>query len=856
MRFQQRHRVLEPLISGYEKGQIIYFLTGPGIKDNYLYDVYYGTLSLDDTLKTYYLLDAEAPFDYFLHITSATNIKCYQNNNGKVENVEYETILDKPQTSGALKVGKSSGDNNTIDKDKKEKVMQEVQSKGGNARLDQLYDKMRHSSKKFFLFVDRMEWVAELYKAEPGADSANLLKLIPQLTKLRNLMMVVTISDFELLAKYHYETKETFIGYPSAEEIKYAYFRHLLRNTSNDYNLNMKVLDDVAHSMSVGKKSLVACMRILRTVLKYNHKELLEEDFAASTEINIEEKVLWENVRLPKEKKAEIQGAIDKFLAEDASVSRKGILLTGPPGTGKTMIAKALANEARCYFMAPKLSDMKGEYVGHSSANVRRIFAEARANAPTILFIDEADTVFPSRNAPTGEKDSFSLDIVNQSLQEIDGADTGEQKIFVIAATNRPEVIDSAIRSRLSRTPIEIPLPAKEERQLIFDDFLSKQNKGFSIRGKKYEELILTRSEGMSGRDIENFAKKILEENIPLYDDQTSYKIFEKAFLGMEKALLNDMTGVDGVFDKDSICAPEDNKSSMKEDIIGYEDLKERIRQQGGFIKANDEEKEEYKKYGIAVEKGILMYGPPGNGKSELAKAAAGELGFYFFKVISREFASSSSEIQIKRLEKIFYDTSRFSKLMTNIPGIVLFFDEIDALADTRVLNPEVRGSLLNFLSDESLRGRDSKILFIAATNNEHLLDEAVKRKGRIDVHYFMDNPTEDDGKTMLKAFFEKDKKVELKSDASDIYLRTIKELRDKFIIDKFGTTEWEKRVQDDDKQMEIKRIIAEQRPSGAELNTIYHELKSIAFHHKKIEANKLVIDNDVVDIRFPEYNY
>lgn len=864
MRYQHKHRILEPLNTSQEKGQIIHFLTGYGIRDNYLYDIYYGILGLEDTLKRYYLLDADSRFDYFIHVISASNEKCYQAQDNDIVEISFEEMFPEPKSKSVLKLKKNKDSSpkkeeiqNQADDVRQTANNEEIQNQAEGAKkaalehkIDKLKDYLKSGSKRFLLFIENMEWVSKLY--DTPIDSSWIATL-QSLTKMRNLMVVVTISDFELLKQYNFEQKDTFIGYPSAEEIKYSYLRYLLRSTTEEYAFDMKVLDDVAHSMSVGKKSLISCMRILRKILKINSKQLLEEDFKDCAEINIEEKVLWENVRLPQEKKIEIMGAINKFLTEDASKSRKGILLTGPPGTGKTMIAKALANEARCYFMAPKLADMKGEYVGQSSAKVKRIFSEARANSPTIMFIDEADTVFPSRSIHANDKDSFTLDIVNQSLQEIDGADTGEQKIFVIAATNRPEVIDSAIRSRLSQTPIEIPLPARRERQLMFDDGLSKQHKGFSIRGKSYEELMLSRSDGMSGRDIANFTKKILEKNIPLYDNEKAYEIFQEGFLTLEDSVITDMTGSEGVFAKDSICAPEDNTSNM-DDIIGYDELKESIRQQAKYIKATAEEKQEYSVFDIPVPRGILMYGPPGNGKTELAKAAAGELGFYFFKVISRDFASSSSEIQIKRLEQIFQDTIRFSKLMTKAPGIVLFFDEIDALAGTMVLNQVVRGSLLNFLGDKSLRDKDSKILLIAATNHEDLLDEAVKRKGRIDVHYLMDNPTEENGELMLKSFFERDCKVNVTEDdiIKKLYERALNDKRNSFIVSHFGTLEWRDTIREEKDVVIAEKLINKQRPSGSDLRTLYGEMKSIAFHNHSIKDNKLSIGDAEVDMRFP----
>ena len=123
------------------------------------------------------------------------------------------------------------------------------------------------------------------------------------------------------------------------------------------------------------------------------------------------------------------------------------------------------------------------------------------------MFIDEADTVFPSRSLGN-EGDSFGKDMVNQFLQEIDGAKTGTQKIFIRAATNRIEVVDSAIRSRLSQQ-VEVSLPLPDVRQLIFDDNIADDSLGYTIKGKSFEEYFRSHTEGMSGRDISNLAKKI-----------------------------------------------------------------------------------------------------------------------------------------------------------------------------------------------------------------------------------------------------------------------------------------------------------------------------------------------------------
>ena len=149
---------------------------------------------------------------------------------------------------------------------------------------------------------------------------------------------------------------------------------------------------------------------------------------------------------------------------KDGESKERGILLYGPPGTGKTMIAKAMATEEKLYFLAPKLSELKGEYVGQSAPKVKELFEEARANEPTLIFLDEVDTLFPARDH--GDGDSYTKDMVNEFLQQLDGVDTGEQRIIVLAATNREYMIDPAVKSRLGDA-IKISLPEEKELSLI-----------------------------------------------------------------------------------------------------------------------------------------------------------------------------------------------------------------------------------------------------------------------------------------------------------------------------------------------------------------------------------------------------
>ncbi|MDY6349120.1 MAG: AAA family ATPase [Selenomonas sp.] len=852
-----KNRLISEIEKQRQQGRIFHFLTGDGVNDNFYYDLYHGVLPAADTLMTYYLVDHPS-YDFFIHVENANNnLHCYRKNGKATEPIAFEQMFPAPVADTTLPTRRRRPPKAAAEEKPKENVQAAADAARSaastiTARIERIHGMLKHNEGRVLLFLENLEWIANLY----GDSDTTWIATLKRWEKQRNLLVVVTIKDMELIKKYAFDEPEIFLPHPSAEEIRLAYLRHLLRTTQPSYGIQLAALSDIAQAMSVGKKSLCACMRVLRGALRKNPEALDAKDFEEGVTRMIEEKIRWEQVRLDEKIKERIRNAIDQFLKDDAKrPARKGLLFAGPPGTGKTLIAKALASETKCYFMAPTLADLKGEYVGQSSAKIKRIFAEARANAPTILFIDEADTVFPSRSLGAGDRDSYSLDMVNQFLQELDGAHTGKQKIFTIAATNRPEAVDSAIKSRLSNEPITIPLPSKPMRRLIFDDNLAEGGRAFSLKGKCFEEEVLRRSEHMSGRDIMNFVKQVKETGRELRNDEATAKLFRVMFSNKERAFRNDLISL-GVFSEGNIVAPSENKLHLN-DVIGYDDLKEKIGLQVRYIRANEVEKNRYTAYGIEPQKGVLLYGPPGNGKSMLAKAIAGENNFYFFKVLSRDFANSYPEEQIKKLERIFTDVTRFSKMMAGAEGIVLFFDEFDSLAGT-MLNPVVRGSLLNYIADENgLRNKNSKILFMAATNYESSIDEAIKRQGRIDTHLFMGNPSKKNGIRMLETFLLRGRNSDKITIQSPELLAAAYDLlhQEREIAEQ---SRWNTLFTSDEpssqptKRKERERLIHEAaRPSGAALEMLAKELKEFAFWNLAGD-DTLVIDESVLFERFP----
>jgi SpoVK/Ycf46/Vps4 family AAA+-type ATPase len=176
----------------------------------------------------------------------------------------------------------------------------------------------------------------------------------------------------------------------------------------------------------------------------------------------------------------------------------KGLLLYGPPGTGKTQIARTLANETGLRFIAATTADIKQGYIGQSGQKVKELFERARESSPCLLFIDELDIVAPVRGASL---DYITQEIIGQLLQEIDGVKAQTQRVFVLAATNRPDQIDPAVLSRFTKS-IEIPLPDEHGRERLLRVLLKKKPIGFDLN--EGARILARRTDGMSGRDLVN----------------------------------------------------------------------------------------------------------------------------------------------------------------------------------------------------------------------------------------------------------------------------------------------------------------------------------------------------------------
>ena len=233
----------------------------------------------------------------------------------------------------------------------------------------------------------------------------------------------------------------------------------------------------------------------------------LTEHKRTESNIGVDRNATWDRLILPLQKKQELV-AVSTMLKQSEALQKKnitiprGILLYGPPGTGKTQIARTMANESGLSFVGVSTADMKAGYTGQSGKLVQEVFARARSQAPCILFIDEMDIIAPGRNSSL--QDHFTTEIVGQLLQEMDGVISHSQKVFILAATNHREKIDSAILSRFNNQ-IEIGLPADAERLEILRVMLKDKPLNFVL--EMHLPQLAHLSEGASGRDLRSWVE-------------------------------------------------------------------------------------------------------------------------------------------------------------------------------------------------------------------------------------------------------------------------------------------------------------------------------------------------------------
>ena len=410
----------------------------------------------------------------------------------------------------------------------------------------------------------------------------------------------------------------------------------------------------------------------------------------------------------------------------------KGVLLHGPPGTGKTLLARAVAYETEAHFITISGPEIMSKFYGQSEENLRKVFEEAKEMAPSIIFIDELDSIAPKRGEVTGEVERR---VVAQLLSLLDGLE-GRGEVIVIGATNRVNDIDPALRrpGRFDRE-IEIGVPDTDGRYEV----LLIHTRGMPLYNDVDLRLIAEKTHGFVGADVEALAKEAamlairellpkidLNKPIPpeaLLDLQLKMKNFETALNSIEPSALREVL----------ITQP----TETWEDIGG---LKEAIQQLREVIEWPLKYPELYNHLNSKPPNGILLFGPPGSGKTLLAKALAHETEINFISVKGPEFLSK----WVGESEKAVRET--FRKARAAAPCII-FFDEIDAIAGMRgrFAGSQVTEQVVSQLLTEmdGLEGLKDVIL-LAATNRPDMLDPALLRSGRFGRHVEIPMPDKD----------------------------------------------------------------------------------------------------------------
>ncbi|UCE13280.1 MAG: CDC48 family AAA ATPase [Candidatus Heimdallarchaeota archaeon] len=400
----------------------------------------------------------------------------------------------------------------------------------------------------------------------------------------------------------------------------------------------------------------------------------------------------------------------------------RGVLLHGPPGTGKTLLAKAVATETESHFVSVSGPEFMSKFYGESEQRIRQFFDEAKENAPSIIFIDEIDSIAPKRSEVTGEVERR---VVAQLLSNMDGlSDRGD--VVVIGATNRVNALDPAIRrgGRFDRE-IEIGIPNKHGREEI----LLIHTRGMPLAEDVNLERLAEVTHGFVGADLEQLAKeaamhslrKIIpklnleEDTIPaeiLSELEVSQNDFNEALLGIQPSALRE------VF----VEVP----NIGWEDVGGLNAEKAEIRQS---IETPLKHPKFFAHMGAKQPKGILLFGPPGTGKTLLAKAVAHETQANFINVKGPELLSKWVGESEKGIREVF------RKARQAAPAII-FFDEIDSIAPVRGKSFDsgvTERMISQFLTEldglEELRG----VVVVAATNRPDMIDPALLRPGRFD---------------------------------------------------------------------------------------------------------------------------
>jgi SpoVK/Ycf46/Vps4 family AAA+-type ATPase len=392
-------------------------------------------------------------------------------------------------------------------------------------------------------------------------------------------------------------------------------------------------------------------------------------------------------VCLSDEQAIEILKMVELFRNNDPA-KPQGLLLKGVPGTGKTLLASVVAELLGCNFVRASLADLKHPHLGQSGQLVRALWKDAREKSPSVIFVDECESVFGKRGA--AETDVVATDVVQTFLSEWNGKD---KDVWIIGATNRRDMLDEAIVSRFDRE-LEISLPNEELRAEI----LRREMNEVGVDGAIPDE-VGNLTQGMSGRDLAQLAKKVRALAHPRSPQAQDFI-----------AAIHSARGAGNT--------PVDREASWDTLIVDAHTL-DKLQTVCALLR----DPEGWRKQGVTIPSGLLLVGPPGTGKTEVARTIANESGLAFFGVTTGDVKGPYVGHSVNRVKNLF------ERARSSAPAII-FLDELDIVAPTRTegqhdtAQEEIVGQLLQEIN--GIRRQDSHVFLLAATNHSERVDPAI----------------------------------------------------------------------------------------------------------------------------------
>ena len=550
------------------------------------------------------------------------------------------------------------------------------------------------------------------------------------------LLAVIAISNYSMRSRSRYKAAESsiFAGIIIVPYIIMAYYLGL--GVSFYPLIGLVAMALILFVLEFNDIEVVSALAVMKKDFRGQFGEIFEdlstntgETFNSIANYEETKKELKEAVLAPIENR-DIAGAYNLNVP-------KGILLFGPPGTGKTLMMRALANEIRAGFFYVKASNIVSQYPGESARTVAKIFDTAKKHAPAILFIDEIDGIAGNRENQESES---AREILSSLLGEMDGFQKIEN-VIIVGATNVPQLLDPSIMrpGRFDKI-IYMPLPDQHARELIFKMSLKKLPISKDIDYVKLAEM----TQRYSGADIKNICNEAARREAQIATEHNNVLSIEMD--DMSEVIKNtkpstSLAQIDqyNAFKMDYERrgyheSQEENSSKVTiDDVIGLDDAKKALYE---AVEIPILHPDLVKKYDVKNLKGILLFGPPGTGKSMLMQAIANEIGgVKIINISGPDLIKAGPDNVVLSIKKAF-DRAR-----ENAPSII-FIDEIDSIVSSRENNSEEAAKITGeFLQEMDGLGAKYQVLVVASTNFPENLDYALLRPGRFDKIIYVPPP-------------------------------------------------------------------------------------------------------------------